>query len=73
MVQEFEQGEEDPQRLRPRQAEEGLERARAGGRLRQGARGQQGPVQAGREDGVGQAGQPEAEGAGDLWVRVRRR
>jgi len=66
MVQEFEQGEEDAQRLRPRLPQQPLQRPRAGRRLGQGARSQQGPVEAGGEDGVGQAGQPEAEGAGDL-------
>lgn len=66
MVQELEQREEDLQRLGARLPQQRLQRADARGRVGDGGRGEQGVVEPGGKDGLREAGEPEAEGAGDL-------
>ena len=66
MVQKLQEREEDLERLRPRLAQQRLERPDARRRVRDGGGGEQGVVEPGGEDRLREAGEPEAEGAGDL-------
>ena len=63
MVQKLQEREEDLERLRPRLAQQRLERPDARRRVRDGGGGEQGVVEPGGEDRLREAGEPEGEPA----------